>query len=127
MEQIARQLYEDTKRDATRLGIMVETLLEARNHVGQNQQAGYNLAAELQGVDAQFVVLQAKVAALETRYPELTQGQQAISPPPPPAEPRPLPAPSAPPPPNTPPPNTPQLPPAQFVAADTGQPPQVGP
>jgi outer membrane biosynthesis protein TonB len=104
-QQIARQLYDDTKRDATRLGIMVETLVEARNHVGANQQAGYNLAAELQGVDAQFVVLQAKVAALETRYPELAPEQQAISPPPPPA-------PSAPPPPTTPqlPPQAPQPP-----------------
>jgi hypothetical protein len=113
MEPIARQLYEDTKRDATRLGIMVETLLEARNHVGQNQQAGYNLAAELQGVDAQFVVLQAKVAALETRYPELAQGQQAISPPPPPA-------PSAPPPPTTP--QLPPAPPQPYPTADTTQP-----
>jgi hypothetical protein len=115
MEPIARQLYEDTKRDATRLGIMVETLLEARNHVGQNQQAGFNLASELQGVDAQYIVLQAKVAALETRYPELTQGQQAISPPPPPAPTMP------------PPPTTPQLPPANPFPPQAPPPPQVGP
>jgi hypothetical protein len=74
-QPIAKQLYEDTKRDAGRLGVMVETLLEAKNHIGPNQQARFNLANELQGVDAQYIVLQAKVAALERLHPELAQGQ----------------------------------------------------